>query len=314
MGGWDLPSFNKFFYPRKNPRTRELAPLSCGTPLSQINPKTFRKLEFYSRFFDCVEVNATFYNPSFSPEIARGWLNDVSGNKDFVFTVKLYRGFTHTFKVLKKEVRSIQKFLDVFASEGKLGGVLIQFPYAFTYNPARCRYIMELSRTFRQHRLFVEVRHYSWDTPAMYNFFQDNKLHLVNVDLPHIKEHIRLNSLVWNGAAYFRLMGRNSVSWDNPWRLEEDRRHFISDRYNYLYSEDEIQHLFSLIESVKEQSNTTFAVFHNDPEANSLINGFQMRYLAQKKKIPVPQNMTNSFPELKTISRNENAHQTLFDH
>jgi uncharacterized protein YecE (DUF72 family) len=305
MGGWELPSFNKLFYPPKQKK-----PASGG-----------RKLEFYSKYFDSVEVNATFYNPQFSPEIAKNWIKDVSENKDFVFTVKLYRGFTHTFKVLKREVRSIQKFLDVFASAGKLGGLLIQFPYAFVYNPARCRYIMELSRTFRQHRLFVEVRHYSWDTPAMYNFFQDNKLHLVNVDLPHIKEHIRLNALAWDGAAYFRMMGRNAVSWDNPWRPvacvprthNSSKWHVISDRYNYLYSEGELQHLFSLIESVKERSNTTFVVFHNDPEANSLINGFRMRYLAQKKKIPVPQNMTSSFPELKTISENAATHQTLFN-
>ncbi len=41
MGGWDLEPFNRLFYP---PRMR----------------KGFRKLEYYSQFFDHVEVNATF--------------------------------------------------------------------------------------------------------------------------------------------------------------------------------------------------------------------------------------------------------------
>jgi uncharacterized protein YecE (DUF72 family) len=41
MGGWELPPFDGVFYPPK----RE---------------KGFRKLEYFSRFFDFVEMNATF--------------------------------------------------------------------------------------------------------------------------------------------------------------------------------------------------------------------------------------------------------------
>jgi len=44
MGGWMLPSFEGTFYPA-----------DAG--------KGFRKLQYYSRFFDMVEVNATFYTP-----------------------------------------------------------------------------------------------------------------------------------------------------------------------------------------------------------------------------------------------------------
>ena len=65
MGGWDLPAFNQFFYP---PRPR----------------KGFRKLEFYSQFFDCVEVNSTFYNTSLSPVHTKRWVDDVAQNKNFL--------------------------------------------------------------------------------------------------------------------------------------------------------------------------------------------------------------------------------------
>jgi Uncharacterized conserved protein len=73
-----LPSFNRVFYPAKP-------------------EKGFRKLEYFSRFFDLVEVNSTFYNTSLSAAQAQRWLTDVGENQRFVFTVKLYRGFTHTF-------------------------------------------------------------------------------------------------------------------------------------------------------------------------------------------------------------------------
>src|SRR5690349_495323 len=88
MGGWDLHPFNRYFYPRKQ-------------------RNDFRKLEFYSRFFDCVEVNSTFYNTRLSRASSRRWLSDVSMNKNFIFTVKLYRGFTHTFDATAADIVSI---------------------------------------------------------------------------------------------------------------------------------------------------------------------------------------------------------------
>ncbi len=113
MGGWDLEPFNKVFYP---PRPR----------------KGFRKLEYYSQFFDSVEVNATFYSTALGPDHARRWLDDVAANKNFVFTVKLFHGFTHTFDATHSDVGSVHHLLEPLARADKLGGVLIQFPYSFT--------------------------------------------------------------------------------------------------------------------------------------------------------------------------------------
>ena len=78
MGGWDIPSFHNVFYPPEIGRG-------------------FRKLEYYARFFDLVEINATFYTTSLSHAQAQQWLEDVRGNERFLFTLKLFRGFTHTF-------------------------------------------------------------------------------------------------------------------------------------------------------------------------------------------------------------------------
>lgn len=273
MGAWDLEPFDKYFYPPRSPRG-------------------FRKLEYYSRYFDCVEVNATFYNSSFTRAQAERWLTDVSGNPEFIFTVKLYRGFTHTFDAAQTDVLTIHKFLEPLVDAGKLGGLLIQFPYSFTNLPERRQYLMRLSRAFQSHKLFIEVRHKSWNTPLMYNFFQENKLCLVNVDLPQIRQHMPLTALAWDGCAYFRMMGRNAGHWQRPWQ---------GDRYLYQYSEVELQHVAQLIKYVK--APTTFVVFHNDPEANSLYNGFRLRHLlAQKKQMVMPQNLINVFPQLKAMS------------
>ena len=294
MGGWDLEPFSKVFYP---PRPR----------------KGFRKLEYYSQFFDSVEVNATFYNTSLTPDHARRWLDDVSANKDFVFTVKLFQGFTHTYEATYNDVRAVHRMLEPLASAEKLGGLLIQFPYSFTNISERRMYLMQLAKAFHPHRLFVEVRHNSWNSPLMYNFFQENRLHLVNVDLPGIKQHMPLTCQTWNGAAYFRLMGRNALTWDRPFTKHPGGNYLISDRYHYMYDDRELRHLLTMIEQMRERAAATFVVFHNDPQANSLVNGFQLRHLVRhKQRVLVPQNLVTAFPTLKQISASVNVQHPLF--
>jgi uncharacterized protein YecE (DUF72 family) len=292
MGGWELEPYNKFFYP-PNPK------------------KGFRKLEFYCQFFDSVEVNATFYNTSFTRENVKRWLDDVAANKEFMFTVKLYRGFTHTFDATLADARAVHHLLEPFVEAGKLGGLLMQFPYRFTNLPERRRYIVQLSKIFAQYRLFLEVRHNSWNNPSIYDFFKDNKLHPVNVDLPPIKRHMPLTSLTWGGVAYFRMMGRNCETWDHPWYWRPPQPYIISDRYNYLYSEREIKSLVDVITKLKAQ--TAFVVFHNDPEASSLVNGFQIRHLLRnRRRVLIPDRLVYKFPLLTKISHSVNLSHPLF--
>ena len=103
MGGWELPSFNRVFYPAKP-------------------EKGFRKLEYFSRFFDLVEVNSTFYNTSLSAAQAQRWLTDVGENQKFVFTVKLYRGFTHTFDATQNDALAVHRLLDPLRDAKKFRG------------------------------------------------------------------------------------------------------------------------------------------------------------------------------------------------
>lgn len=285
MGGWELHPFNQYFYPKKK-------------------PKGFRKLEFYSQYFDSVEVNATFYNTSLSPRHARQWVEDVSGNDDFIFTVKLYRGFTHTVDATKEDVLSVLRLLDELAGHEKLGGLLVQFPTSFGFHPDRQAYIARLCRTFGRHTVFLELRHRSWYTPVMVQFFQDQNVHLINVDLPKVKQHPSLGAYSWNGKAYFRMMGRNREKWNNPWRLEENKKYVVSDRYHYYYEDEELEQLVSLIEQVRMSTDIIFVIFHNDPEANSLVNGFQLRKKLRSRVMDnIPNTLIAKYPQLEKISR-----------
>lgn len=294
MGGWDLFPFTGTFYPSRL-------------------PKGFRKLAFYSRYFDMIEVNATFYNTDFRAEHVRRWLEDVEGNDRFAFTVKLFRGYTHSFDASKEDLAKIYRMLDMLEADGRLGGLLMQFPSSFK-NQTECRqYLYRLSHAFRQYRMFLEVRNASWDTPLMYNFFQENRFHLVNVDLPGINEHIPFHRLSWDGAAYFRMMGRNAAAWRSPWRLESDGKHMVSDRYCYRYSEGELRELVSSIRGLDESAKRVFVVFHNDPHAHSIANGFRLRHLLEpSRRLPIPPTTIKAFPSLRAISASAASPTPLF--
>ena len=55
------------------------------------------QLEYVSRFVDCIEINSTFYRPPYVKN-TKSWLARISDKKDFFFTAKLHRDFTHKGK------------------------------------------------------------------------------------------------------------------------------------------------------------------------------------------------------------------------
>ena len=125
--GWSYKDWDGIFYPP-------------GMRLRKQHP-----LQYLARFFDTTEINTSFYGP-LKPELAKLWCRKIeSVNKNFLFTAKLYRAFTHSPMSLTEptsaasirptdddEIRT-REGLDAIAKEGRLGALLIQFP-AFT-NP-----------------------------------------------------------------------------------------------------------------------------------------------------------------------------------
>jgi len=283
MGGWELPSFRDVFYPSKM-------------------EKGFRKLEFYSRFFDLIEVNATFYNTSLSPNQARQWLEDVRQNPNFTFSVKLFRGFTHTFDATKEDALAVHRLLEPLRAAEKLAGLVIQFSDSFQRTREREAYLWKLRTAFPEDVLFLDVRHRSWDDPSFYEFCRDNGLNLINVDLPQMRAHRQLQENAWEGIAYFRMMGRNAEAWNGGQS---------ADRYRYFYSDAELEELRQHIKI--SGAHKTFVVFHNDPNAFSLVNGLQTKnMLTPGSRLHAPGSLVTAFPQLKKFCDPVESGPSLF--
>lgn len=120
-------------------------------------------LEFYTRHFDTVELNNTFYRLPVATGL-ENWRR--STPKDFVFAAKGSRFLTH-MKKLKDAGPGIDKFFDRVGHLGKkLGPVVFQLPPFWQVNAGR--FDTFLGALPRRRRYVFEMRHPSWHTPEIY--------------------------------------------------------------------------------------------------------------------------------------------------
>src|ERR1044072_1149723 len=135
--------------------------------------KSFDPLEYLSRFFNTIEINSSFYRPP-TPSTTKSWANRVAENKEFAFTAMLNRLFTHERgKATKKDEKEFRTGMDVLAKAGKLGAVLLQFPWSFKNTADDRVYLAKLLEQFSRYPLVLEVRHTSWNSPEVYVWLTD---------------------------------------------------------------------------------------------------------------------------------------------
>jgi uncharacterized protein YecE (DUF72 family) len=220
------------------------------------------ELEYYSQFFNAVEINSTFYRPP-NPVFAYNWAKRVP--EGFLFTVKLWQKFTHPKmyeESTKKEAIISPKDSDMFLqgidpliTKGKLGALLAQFPPSFKNDGQGQQKLNKLIETFGQYRLAVELRHRSWsDDPNTSKILESGKAAWVHIDEPKFKTSVAEELPLSGDMAYFRFHGRNAETW---WTGNTETR------YKYLYSPEEIHELAEKVKTATEKASLTFAFFNN---------------------------------------------------
>jgi len=82
----------------------------------------FDWLQFYSHYFNCVEVNSTYY-AYISPKVVEGWIRKVSDSDNFIFDIKLHQDFTHKRNFDEQNIKAVRYNLDLLAKAERLGGI-----------------------------------------------------------------------------------------------------------------------------------------------------------------------------------------------
>lgn len=122
------------------------------------------ELAWYAERFRTVELNNPFYRPP-SAEIFARWAAVVPD--DFHFAVKVTRVVSH-YRRLREASEPLARFLEQAGALGpKLGPLLVQLPPQFQLDlPVLEHFLAGLSPS---HRWVLEVRHPSWQVPAVYH-------------------------------------------------------------------------------------------------------------------------------------------------
>jgi uncharacterized protein YecE (DUF72 family) len=259
------------------------------------------RLRWYARFFDCVEVNATYYARP-APQQARLWAERTP--PDFLFQVKAYglmtghhprldtlpadirlmlpddvpltpRGEVERDRVpregLDRSFELYREALAPLAAAGKLGYVLFQLAPWVAYGDAALAYLASLPHRLPGWSLAVEFRNATWiprRTDEVLRFLADHRLAFVGVDAPWQPRVLAATTEDW---AVLRLHGRNVQGWLDQ---RAGRAPTVAEKYDYLYGADELAELTGEVRRLHGQVRRVGVTFNNNnrdyPTQNAL--------------------------------------------
>jgi len=247
------------------------------------------RLRYYASQFPVVEVDATYYALP-NRRTAEGWVERTPDG--FVFDIKAHAlmtgqptevarlpkavreelpaELTEKKRIYRKDMPAevldgvyaqFREALEPLIEAGKLGAVFVQFPkWVFPSNEAR-ELILE-TRERLALPIAVEFRHGSWfnekNAERTVRFLQDNKIPYVAVDEPQGFKSSVPPVIVptSDDLAVFRFHGRNAANW-------EKKEIPPSERFRYLYDEDELADWTPKIAAVARKTKETHVIYNN---------------------------------------------------
>lgn len=274
--GWSYKDWEGVVYPQK--------------PGSKFDP-----LSYLARFFDTIEINSSFYRPP-TPSTSRSWVKRVADNPSFTFTAKLHRVFTHDRgKATAEDEKAFREAMNPLAEAGKLGALLIQFPWSFKNTDDERAYLNKLLAQFQEYPLVIEVRHVSWNTPGIYEELEERGVGICNIDQPLFHKSIKPSALSTSSIGYVRLHGRNYQNW---FREQAPR----DDRYNYLYSLDELDPWITRIKDVARQTKESYVITNNHFLGKAVVNALEIKSILGEKRVEAPAPLFEKYPGLEEVA------------
>jgi uncharacterized protein YecE (DUF72 family) len=263
------------------------------------------RLRWYARFFDCVEVNATYYGlPAY--HTSQAWVDRTPPN--FRFAVKAYAlmtGHHPKARALVKELRALlpkdvpinargeierrhfgpeardlcfgwfRDALRPLKDAGKLSYILFQLAPWVGFSTRAVDYLASLPERLPGCRIAVEFRNPSWipkRAGEVLSFLAEHRLAFVAIDAPWQA----LIPEATADVAVLRLHGRNLEGWHAQMR---GRRPSVAEKYDYLYSTEELHSLAETAQSLEGTGEEIYITFNNNNRDYPVRNGLAFRKL-----------------------------------
>jgi uncharacterized protein YecE (DUF72 family) len=184
--GWSYKDWTGNFYPKTLPSSNYLS--------------------FYSRVFDCVEIDSSFYRIPL-PGMIESWRKNTPDG--FQFSPKMPKKITHEHK-LENVGPILDRFHSMVGRLGeKLGPIVIQLPPSIKLD--KHREVMESflseipSEKFRH---AIEFRHKSWFSPETYRLLDKHGVALCWSQ----NQYLTTPNDVTSGFVYLRMVGERDIT------------------------------------------------------------------------------------------------------
>jgi uncharacterized protein YecE (DUF72 family) len=226
--GWNYPHWREVFYPSTLPQADWFG--------------------YYSRLFDTVEINNTFYQLP-QEKTFDHWREQAPAG--FVYAVKANRYLTHQ-KKLKDAAEPLCNFLSrVRRLQSRLGPILYQLPPNWNRNVDRlagfCRLLpKDLTHVF-------EFRNRDWLVDETYAVLEEHGACLCIHDM--LPRHPRR---VTASTVYVRMHG-------------------AGERYGGSYSRDRLRRWAGWIQEMALEKRRVYVYFNNDARGNAVRNALTLR-------------------------------------
>ena len=226
-----------------------------------------KRLSYYSRFFDTVEMDSTFYEKFYKYMTKQTFIGlDNATPENFEFSIKVPETVTHINRldVRKGAIASLEEFLDKISPlkiTNKLGAILVQLPPSLTVRDFKDTENF-LDRLPSGYQYALEFRHPSWNTEGPWEMLKHYDIAAVMTDSPLSDklQYLAEVTVTSKNHSFIRFHGRSS-------------RH----RYNYLYSKEELKPWIAKIKEMTSKTNTLRIYFNNHYGAKAVINALEFK-------------------------------------
>jgi uncharacterized protein YecE (DUF72 family) len=225
-------------------------------------------LRYYAEHFPSVEVNATYYSlpgPATFYQMAR------KVPPGFQFVVKAHKDMTHAEEFLPESFQQFRTALEPLQEAGMLGCVLGQFPWSFKATPENRSGLERIREELPGLPVVIEFRNSGWVSEETFALLRRLGLGFCCVDEPRLKGLMPRIVKATSPIGYVRFHGRNAAKW---WQHEH-----AYERYDYLYSEEELAEWVPRIRELAEETEKTYLFFNNHYEGKAGQNAQMMANL-----------------------------------
>ena len=221
------------------------------------------RLAYYAERFDTVEVDSPFYALP-DPAVTGRWAQRTPD--DFVFHVKAHASMTgHEPAEQEPAFAAFREAVAPLELSGKLHAVLLQYHPRFVKSAAAKEELSRVRALLDPLVPLVEFRHRSWLEPweqtDTLSFLEQHGLAYVSVDAPATRASnvVPRVAAATHPLAYVRFHGRNWKTWNI-------RGGKSSDRFDWLYSPEELGEWVASVGRLAEQADEVYALFNNNKD------------------------------------------------